>query len=68
MKKEVDTDYIVSTDGQADPASEGLVILARIIARSLKSTSAGCRSTPPNSGDIEADLPGSSSHDVSLRR
>jgi hypothetical protein len=68
MKKEVDTDYKVSTDGQADPASEGLVILARIIARSISGISTGCQSTPPNSDDIEADPSGSSSHNISPRR
>ena len=68
MKKEVDTDYKVSTDGQADPASEGLVILARIIARSISGTSAGCKSTLPQLDDMVADPQGSSSQDVSTRR
>ena len=57
MKSKVHTDYIGPDDGQTGLPSEGLEILARIIARSMKGTSASYQSNACQADDMKAELP-----------
>ena len=65
MKSAIDADYPVPEEGQEGSSSEGLHVLARIIARSINRAKAVRPSTGNLSDDMKADLPGCSGPKVS---